>query len=122
MVSGSSEQACSSRLSCSVPKTAMESSDVDEQVGRSEGFPCHVPTLVVVVIHVFIVVHLGLIRKSERFFHVHTHLFQPLQIIVRLRLLLPHARNEVDNGLDGIILLQLYRFSLVFHLFQVALW
>ena len=43
----------------------MESSDVDERVGGSESFPCHVP--VVVVIHVFIVVHLrvGLIRKSE---------------------------------------------------------
>ena len=97
--------------SCLVPfqlDTAMESSDVDERVGRSEGFPYRVPILVVVVIHVFIVIHLGLIRRSERFFHVHADFFQPLQIFVDHRAPaspVPRARNEVDNDPDGFILL-----------------
>ena len=74
----------------------------------------------VMFIHIFIAVaHLGLIRKSQKLFNVHAGLFQSLRIfgiILRLLLLLPHARNEVYNGLDGSILLQLFCFSLLFPL------
>ena len=81
------------------------------RVGRSEGFSCHVHP------HLHCCSPSRADKKVAETLQCPCGPFQSLRIfgiIVRLRL--PHARNEVYNGLDGFILLQLFCFSPLFPL------